>query len=231
MHHQSKALTAIKQQGILPMFFNANATVSTNILKALYRAGMRVIEFTNRGAEALDVYKRLKAERDESFPDMLIGVGTIKTVDDAHKFIDAGTDFVVAPGTIAEVGRVVVQAGLLWSPGCMTVTEIMVAEENGSQLIKLFPGSLLGPSYIGAVREIFPKISFMPTGGVEPERDSISAWFKAGACAVGMGSKLVSKPLMETERYDTIEERARQVLDIITNYRRQEAEKAVIAGQ
>jgi 2-dehydro-3-deoxyphosphogluconate aldolase/(4S)-4-hydroxy-2-oxoglutarate aldolase len=208
------------------MFFNANASVSINIVKALYRAGMRVIEFTNRGAEALEVYKKLKAERDAHCPGMLIGVGTIKTVDDAHTFIDAGADFIIAPGTIAEVGRVVVQAGLLWSPGCMTVTEIMVAEDNGSQLIKLFPGSLLGPSYIGAVKEIFPKVSFMPTGGVEPERDSISAWFKAGACAVGMGSKLVSKPLMDAEHYEAIEERAKHVLHIITHYRKGEAERA-----
>ena len=228
MPKKSDSLAAIKQQGILPMFFNANETVGVNILKALYRGGMRVIEFTNRGPEALKVYKALKAARDAAFPDLFIGVGTIKTVDDAHTFIDAGADFIVAPGTIPEVGRVVVQAGLLWSPGCMTVTEIMLAEENGSQLIKLFPGNVLGPSYIGAVREIFPKVSFMPTGGVEPERDSIASWFKAGACAVGMGSKLVSKPLMESERYDTIEERAKQVLNIIINYRKPEAEKVAV---
>ena len=225
MPTQFEALKAIKQQGILPMFFNANASVSINILQALYRSGMRVIEFTNRGAEALQVYKKLKAERDAHFPDMLIGVGTIKTVDDAHTFIDAGADFIVAPGTIAEVGKIVVQAGLLWSPGCMTVTEIMVAEDNGSKLIKLFPGNLLSPSYIGSVKEIFPNVCFMPTGGVEPERDSIASWFKAGAVAVGMGSKLVSKPLMDAERYDTIEERSKHVLDIIAHYRKTEAEK------
>jgi 2-dehydro-3-deoxyphosphogluconate aldolase / (4S)-4-hydroxy-2-oxoglutarate aldolase len=203
MPTQFEALNAIKHQGILPMFFNANASVSIKILHALHRSGMRVIEFTNRGAEALD---------------------------DAHTFIDAGADFIVAPGTIAEVGKVVVQAGLLWSPGCMTVTEIMVAEDNGSKLIKLFPGNLLSPSYIGSVKEIFPNVCFMPTGGVEPERDSIASWFKAGAVAVGMGSKLVSKPLMDAERYDTIEERAKHVLEIIAHYRKAEAEKAHAAS-
>jgi 2-dehydro-3-deoxyphosphogluconate aldolase/(4S)-4-hydroxy-2-oxoglutarate aldolase len=126
---------------------------------------------------------------------------------------------------IPEVGKIVVEAGLLWSPGCMTVSEIMVAEQVGSQLIKLFPGNLLGPSYIGAIKEIFPGLAFMPTGGVELERDNITAWFKAGACAVGMGSKLVSKPLMESEKYDTIEERARFAINLVTNYRKPEAEK------
>jgi 2-dehydro-3-deoxyphosphogluconate aldolase/(4S)-4-hydroxy-2-oxoglutarate aldolase len=225
MPTQFEALAAIKEQGILPMYFNADENVSINILKTLYHAGMRVIEFTNRGAEALQVFKQLKATRDAGMKDMMIGVGTIKTEDDAYKFIDAGADFIVAPGTIPEVGKIVVGAGLLWSPGCMTVTEIMLAEQAGSQLIKLFPGNVLSPSYIGAVKEIFPGLAFMPTGGVEPERDNISAWFKAGACAVGMGSKLVSKPLMENERYDTIEERAKQVLTIIANYRKPEAEK------
>ena len=129
---------------------------------------------------------------------------------------------------IPEVGKVAVEAGLLWSPGCMTVSEIMVAEQTGSQLIKLFPGNLLGPSYIVAIKEIFPGLAFMPTGGVELERDNINGWFKAGACAVGMGSKLVSKPLMENERYDTILERAKTALGIVANYRKPEAEKQAV---
>ena len=228
MPTQFEALTAIKQQGILPMFFNADKTISINILKTLYRAGMRVIEFTNRGAEALEVYKAIKTARDSFFPDMMIGVGTIKNVDDAHRFIDAGADFIVAPGVTPEVGKIVVQAGLLWSPGCMTVTEIMVAEENGSQLIKLFPGNFLSPSFIGSVKEIFPGVAFMPTGGVEPERDSIASWFKAGAVAVGMGSKLVSKAIMENEEYSLLEEKAKHVLDVIVSYRKAEAEKTAI---
>ena len=228
MRTASEALAKIKEQGILPMFSHPTEAINVNALKALYRAGMRVMEFTNRNDGALDTFKKLIATRDAEMKDMLIGVGTIKTPDDAHNFINAGADFIIAPGMIPEVGKIVVDAGMLWSPGCMTVTEIMIAEQTGSQLIKLFPGNLLGPSYIGAIREIFPKLAFMPTGGVELERDNISAWFKAGACAVGMGSKLVSKPLLEAERYDTIEERAKTALALIINYRKPEAEKETI---
>ncbi len=225
MHTPSEVLAAIKDQGVLPMFSHPDEKININVLNTLYRAGMRVIEFTNRNAGALDVFKKLVEARNASMKNLLIGVGTIKTVDDVHKFIDAGADFIIAPGMIPEVGKITVDAGLLWSPGCMTVTEIMIAEQTGSQLIKLFPGNILGPSYIGAVKEIFPGLAFMPTGGVELDRDNIAAWFKAGACAVGMGSKLVSKPLMESERYDTIEERARLALNLVINYRKPEAER------
>ncbi len=225
MRTQSETLAAIQEQGILPMFSSSNPAVCVNVLKALHHSGMKVVEFTNRCPEALQNFQQVKAARDSNMQDMLLGVGTIKTVDDLRKYIDAGADFIVCPGMIPEVGKMAVDAGLLWIPGCMTVTEIMIAEQTGSQLIKLFPGSILTPAYISAVKEIFPGLYFMPTGGVELDRDNISAWFKAGACAVGMGSKLVSKPLMESEHYDTIEERAKQVLAIIANYRKPEAAK------
>ncbi len=222
---QFEVLAKIKEQGVLPMYSTPSDAVSVKVLHALYNAGMRVIEYTNRLPESLNNFKKLKEERDANLKDMLLGVGTIKTVDDAHNYIAAGADFIICPGMLPEVGKIVVEAGLLWSPGCMTVSEITVAEQTGSKLIKLFPGNLLGPSYIGAIKEIFPGLAFMPTGGVELERDNIATWFKAGACAVGMGSKLVSKPLMEAEKYDTIEERAKLALNIVINYRKPEAEK------
>lgn len=225
MPTQSEVLAKIKEQGVVPMFSTAKEDVSIKVLHALYNGGIRVMEYTNRLPESLNNFKKLLAERNATMPDMLLGVGTVKTVDDLHKYIDAGAEFIICPGMIPEVGKISVDAGLLWSPGCMSVSEIMVAEQVGSQLVKLFPGNVLGPSYLGAIKEIFPGLAFMPTGGVEPERESIASWFKAGACAVGMGSKLVSKPLMESEKYDTIEERARQVLAIIANYRKPEAVK------
>jgi len=215
----------IREQGVLPMYSTASDAVSIRVLQALYKGGMRVVEYTNRLPESLENFKKLKAERDANLKDLLLGVGTVKTVDDAHAYIDAGADFVICPGTIPEVGKIVVDAGLLWSPGCMTVSEIMVAEQAGSQLIKLFPGDLLGPSYIGAIKDIFPKLAFMVTGGIDLERDSITNWFKAGACAVGMGSRLVSKPIIENEKFDVIETRAKQAIDIVVNYRKPEAVK------
>jgi len=209
----------------MPMYSTASDIVSIKILHALYDAGARVIEYTNRLPESLDNFKKMKAERDTTMKDMLLGAGTVKTVDDARNYINAGADFIICPGMIPEVGKVVIEAGLLWAPGCMTVSEMMVAEQVGCILVKLFPGNVLGPSYINAVKEVLPKLSFMPTGGVELERDNIGTWFKAGACAVGIGSKLLSKPLIENEKYDTMRDRTRQALDIVVNYRKPEAVK------
>lgn len=221
----SEALAKIKEQGVLPMYSTASDVVSIKILHALYNGGARAIEYTNRLPESLENFKKLKAERDAHMKGLLLGAGTVKTVEDAHNYIAAGADFIICPGVIPEVGKIVVGAGLLWAPGCMTVSEMMVAEQLGCILVKLFPGNVLGPSYINSVKEVMPKLAFMPTGGVELERDNIASWFKAGACAVGIGSKLLSKPLIESEKYDTMQERVRQALDIVVNYRKPEAIK------
>lgn len=207
----------IIDQGMLPLYYHDDATVSLEVAKALYRAGVRAIEYTNRGANALQNFQHLLAQRNQEMPDMLLGIGTIKNVEQAHAFIQAGADFIICPGMIPSVGKAVQQAGKLWIPGCMTTSEIMLAEQEGARFIKLFPGSLLGPSYVAAIKELFPAISFMPTGGVELEEANIRAWFAAGVKAVGMGSKLITKTLLEQGDYATISSLAKQVCDTINN--------------
>lgn len=135
----------IVQQGMLPLYYHADADVSIAVAKALYRAGIRVLEYTNRGESAARNFELLKIERDHSMPGLLLGVGTIKTPEDARKFIDIGADFLISPGTIPSIGIRCNAAAKLWIPGCMTATEIILAEELGARLIKLFPGNILGP--------------------------------------------------------------------------------------
>jgi 2-dehydro-3-deoxyphosphogluconate aldolase/(4S)-4-hydroxy-2-oxoglutarate aldolase len=101
----------------------------------------------------------------------------------------------------------------------MTPTDIIAAENAGIKFIKLFPGNLLGPEFMSSIKEIFPKLVFMPTGGVDTTKESIEGWFKAGVSAVGMGSKLVSKKLMETHDYAAIEQSAAAVLSLIKSIR------------
>jgi 2-dehydro-3-deoxyphosphogluconate aldolase/(4S)-4-hydroxy-2-oxoglutarate aldolase len=133
-----------------------------------------------------------------------LGVGTIKSVTDAEQFISAGADFIVCPIVNVEVARLVHKHELLWIPGCMTPTEIFKAESNGAALVKIFPGNILGPSFIAAIKELFPQILFMPTGGVEINKENLLAWFNAGVCAVGIGSKLISKSSLDNREYDKI---------------------------
>lgn len=191
MTKRNDVLDAIQQQGMLPLFYHAHEQESIAIVQTLYANGIRVFEFTNRGEQALSVFKALIAVRDKEMPGLYLGIGTIKTVDQAQDFIDAGADFIVAPTVNTQVGECAHQAGLLWVPGCMTPTEIALAQQAGAGLIKLFPANILGPSFLTAIRALFKGQLFMPTGGVDLEIGNLSAWFKAGVCAVGMGSKLI----------------------------------------
>jgi 2-dehydro-3-deoxyphosphogluconate aldolase/(4S)-4-hydroxy-2-oxoglutarate aldolase len=104
---------------------------------------------------------------------------------------------------------------MLWVPGCMTPSEIIQAETMGARMIKLFPGNILGPGFLSAIKEIFPGLLFMPTGGVELDKDNIGGWFKAGVCAVGMGSKLITKQLLEEQNYQQIATDTVKALEII----------------
>ncbi|MFM9074141.1 MAG: bifunctional 4-hydroxy-2-oxoglutarate aldolase/2-dehydro-3-deoxy-phosphogluconate aldolase, partial [Bacteroidota bacterium] len=201
MHNQEQVSAAIIQQGMLPLYFNADAHKSVAVMRAIYQAGIRAMEYTNRGAAAYENFKLMVEVRNLELKDLMLGVGTIKTMPDAGKFMDAGADFLVSPGLVKNIARFAVINKFFYAPGCMTPSEINSAENIGIKFIKLFPGNLLGPEFLSSIREIFPALHVMPTGGVEPTAESIGAWFKAGVSAVGMGSKLVSKKLMETDDY------------------------------
>ncbi len=200
---------------LLPLYFYPDTQVSIDILKVLYSAGIKAVEYTNRGAAALNNFKAMLQVRDAEMPDMLLGIGTIKTAEVAQSYIDAGADFLISPATLPEVAQVAAKANILWIPGSMTVTEIVVAEQLGCKIVKLFPGNMLGPGFVSAIKDLFPGMLFMPTGGVEVEEKNIKEWFRSGVCAVGLGSKLVSKTAMENKDYDGIKALTLQALDII----------------
>ena len=215
MDTKNELLKLIPEQGILPLYFYPDIEVSVQVLKALYNAGIRVVEYTNRGEEALNNFKKMREVCDKELEGMYLGAGTIKNAGTAQTFIDAGADYIVCPGLVEEVADVAKKINILWIPGCMTPSEIIQAENMGAKMIKLFPGNILGPAFMSAIKELFPSLLFMPTGGVNLDKENITAWFKAGVCAVGMGSKLISKNLLEKKNYKEIEALTKQALDII----------------
>ncbi|NML21148.1 bifunctional 4-hydroxy-2-oxoglutarate aldolase/2-dehydro-3-deoxy-phosphogluconate aldolase [Pseudoflavitalea sp. G-6-1-2] len=219
MDKNKAIIKMIKGQGLIPLYFHPDTQTCIDVMKALYAGGVRVVEFTNRGAEALDNFEAMLKVRDKECHELLLGIGTIKTKKDAKAFMKAGADFIIAPGIIEEVAETVHKEDMLWIPGCMTTTEIMKAEQAGASLIKLFPGNLLGPGFMSAIRELFPELLFMPTGGVEAEKGNLSAWFKSGVCAVGMGSKLITKSVLEEKKYDELTAAAKQALQLISEVR------------
>jgi 2-dehydro-3-deoxyphosphogluconate aldolase / (4S)-4-hydroxy-2-oxoglutarate aldolase len=215
MEKKEKALQIITNQGLLPLFFYRDPEVSLGIVKTLYKAGIRTLEYTNRGKEALDNFAFLKNEIVCTCPDMQLGIGTIKTAAEAALFIEAGADYIVAPVVNPEVGEIAHKAGLLWIPGCMTPTEINLARQHNAALIKIFPADLLGPGYISQVRDLFPGQLFIPTGGVEIDAKNIKSWFKSGVSAIGMGSRLISYEILDSRAYDVLLSRTELALKLI----------------
>ncbi|MDB5133638.1 MAG: bifunctional 4-hydroxy-2-oxoglutarate aldolase/2-dehydro-3-deoxy-phosphogluconate aldolase [Mucilaginibacter sp.] len=219
MKNKQAVLDSILKQGMLPLFFYEDAEVSLQVVRTLYKAGVRVMEYTNRAKEAYENFVVLKVAQEREMPDLYLGIGTIKTGEDAIKYVNAGADFIVAPTVNTDVAEVTNRHEGLWIPGCMTPTEIHLAQQNGAALIKIFPANVLGPGYITAVSDVFRGQLFMPTGGVELNKDNISGWFKAGVAAVGMGSKLITKEVLQNKLYDQLYTNTVNTLQLIQSSR------------
>lgn len=215
MRKKKLATELLLHQKLLPLYYHDNPVTSVSILRALYNAGIRIVEYTNRGDHALKNFRAMKKIAKKELAGLMIGVGTIKNKKEARQFIAAGADFIVCPTMNALVGKEVKVAGLLWIPGCMTPSEIAQAEIAGATIVKLFPGNLLGPSYVRSVQKVFPALQFIPTGGVEYEKENIRNWFDSGVVAIGMGSKLITKELVQLQDYESISRQVIQTLQWI----------------
>ncbi|MVM28893.1 bifunctional 4-hydroxy-2-oxoglutarate aldolase/2-dehydro-3-deoxy-phosphogluconate aldolase [Spirosoma sp. HMF4905] len=185
-------LNLVVNHPIVPVFYHPDVEHAQAIVQACYDGGLRVFEFTNRGDKALAVFTQLASYVRENCSEMALGIGTILTADDAKKFIAAGADFVVQPVTTPTVGDVCRVQGVPWMPAGSTLNEIYQATLLGADLVKVFPGNVVGPGFIKAIKGPMPSLKLMVTGGVEPTSESLTAWFKAGVTAVGIGSQLFS---------------------------------------
>jgi len=210
----------IFKDGMIPLFYNKDKEEAKNIARALANAGCHVLEFTNRGEGALEVFSSLINIAPEVFPELIIGAGTIIDAPTAALFIANGANFIVGPSFNEEIARLCNLRRIPYIPGAATVNEILKAEEFGAELIKIFPGSTIGgPKFVEALLGPCPKTKVMPTGGVSVDEENIKAWFKAGVACIGMGSQLVSKKAMAEKDYKSIEENAAKALEIIRKVR------------
>ncbi len=220
MYKQEEIIAQIIEQGVLPLYYHADERISIDILKALYAAGIRSVEYTNRGEAALANFTAMKKLCETELAGMMLGVGTIKNSAMAKTFIDAGADYIICPGFVESVAETAQLHNLLWIPGCMTPSEIISAEHKGAKLVKLFPGNILGMDFMKAIKDLFPKLLFMPTGGVDNTKENIKGWFNAGVCAVGMGSKLIGNEVMENKKYEWLTAETKQVMAIIKDLKK-----------
>lgn len=209
----------MESTGLVPLFYHSNLDLCKKVLKACYKGGARLLEFTNRGDYAHEVFGELNRFAERELPEMILGVGSVTDGGTASLYLQLGANFVVTPVLREDIAIVCNRRKVLWSPGCGSLTEIARAEELGAEIIKVFPGSHLGPEFVRAVKGPCPWTSIMPTGGVSATKENLSAWFDAGATCVGMGSKLITKEFLTQEKFDDLEEHISNTLDLIRKIR------------
>jgi 2-dehydro-3-deoxyphosphogluconate aldolase/(4S)-4-hydroxy-2-oxoglutarate aldolase len=213
-------LTKIVDLGLVPVFYNGDVEVAKQIVAACSKGGAKVVEFTNRGDFAYQVFGELVKHFEKEDPEIILGVGSVCDPGTAALYINNGANFVVGPVLNPDVAKVCNRRKIAYSPGCGSASEISYAEELGVEIVKVFPGSSVGgPAFVKSVLGPNPWTRIMPTGGVDATRESIEGWFRAGVTCVGMGSKLVRKDLVAAGDFDAIAEKVAQVLAWIREVR------------
>lgn len=206
--------------GMVPVFYHKDPEVAKQVVKACYDGGVRAFEFTNRGDFAHEVFEQVVKFAAVECPDMAIGVGSVGDPATAALFIQLGACFVVGPLFNPEVSRICNRRNIPYTPGCGTVSEIGAAQETGCDLCKVFPGDVLGPKFVKGLMAPMPWSKIMVTGGVEPTRENIAAWFAAGVFCVGMGSKLFPKDRVAASDWKYITDKCREALSYVAEVRK-----------
>lgn len=211
-----QVLKAITDTGMVPVFYNSDAQLSKQVMKACYEGGVRVFEFTNRGDFASEVFIELIKYAQKECPEMILGIGSIVDAPTAALYMQYGANFIVGPYLNAEVAKVCNRHLVPYVPGCGSVTELGYAHELGCDLTKIFPaGNVGGPSFVKNIKGPLPWANIMATGAVEPTEENISSWFKAGVMCVGMGSQLFPSEVLSAGDWSAITDKCKYALDVI----------------
>ncbi|MDA1279731.1 MAG: bifunctional 4-hydroxy-2-oxoglutarate aldolase/2-dehydro-3-deoxy-phosphogluconate aldolase [Chloroflexi bacterium] len=215
-----QALNAVHEIGVVPVFYNGDIATVQNIARACVNGGIRVLEFTNRGDHAWEVFTALDRFCAAELPAAILGAGSVLDAGTASMYISSGASFIVGPVTNPDVAKVCNRRKVGYVPGCGTASEISAAEELGVDIVKIFPGSAVGgPGFVKDVLAPMPWSSIMPTGGVDITEESLRPWFEAGVVAVGMGSKLVSADIVKNGDWATLEQRSKDTVALIKSIR------------
>jgi 2-dehydro-3-deoxyphosphogluconate aldolase/(4S)-4-hydroxy-2-oxoglutarate aldolase len=215
-------LAAMMDQGVIPVFYDADPELCRNVIQACANGGAKCIEFTNRGDFAPHVFLELARYFGQADSSVILGVGSVVDAPTAALYIASGTKFVVGPLLNADVARLCNRRGVPYSPGCGSATEIGDAQELGCEIVKVFPGgSVGGPEFVKSVLGPMPWTKIMPTGGVDPSEDSLRKWFGAGIVACGIGSNLITKKLLEARDFAGIEARVREAVGLVRRIRQE----------
>ena len=214
-----QVLLAMKETGIVPVFYNSDVEVSKKVLKACYDGGIRLFEVTNRGDFAHEVFGELVKYANAELPGMIMGAGSVVDPGTAALFIQLGANFIVGPVFNPAVVPVCNRRLIPYCPGCGSVSEVSTAQEAGCDVCKVFPGDVLGPAFVNDLRGPMPWSQVMVTGGVKPEKANLEGWFKAGVTCVGMGSNLFPKDAITAGDWGRITALCRETVETIKTLR------------
>jgi len=213
-------LAAMMEQGVIPVFYHPDFEVCREVIQACADGGAKCVEFTNRGDFAAHLFLDLARHFAKADVGVILGVGSVVDAPTAALYIASGARFVVGPVLNAEIAKLCNRRKIPYSPGCGTASEISQAEELGCEIVKIFPGgSVGGPEFVKAILGPMPWTRIMPTGGVDTSEASLKAWFGAGVAAVGIGSNLIAKELLEKKDYAGIARRVRETIATIRTIR------------
>ncbi len=211
---------AIAEIGAVPVYHASDVDDAVAIARACVGGGMRVVEFTNRGDHAHEVFAALHKTVSSELPEAILGAGTVLDPATAALYVNSGARLIVGPNTNAEVARLCNRRKVAYIPGCGMASEISYAEELGCEIVKLFPAQASGgPGFVKDLLGPMPWSSIMPTGGIGVERDTLREWFAAGVTAVGLGSSLITRDIVTRRTWDELERRCRDVVTAIREIR------------
>lgn len=184
---KSDVIVELKKQGVIAVIRGNSLEEGMKISSACIDGGLKAIEMAYTNSNASEIIKELNRQYAND-PTVCIGAGTVLDAPTARLAILSGAKYIVSPSFDKETAILCNRYSIPYIPGCMTITEIVTAMEAGCEMIKLFPGSVFGPNYIGAIQAPLPHASIMVTGGVKLE--NIEQWFHGGVDAVGIGGEL-----------------------------------------
>lgn len=204
---RAAALQTIEDTGVVGIIRLKDPSRLPGVVDALAEGGVRALEITMTVPGAVDLIRQTAKTLPSGF---LLGAGTVLDVETARRVVDAGARFIVSPVMRVELIEAARELDVPILPGCLTPTEILTAWEAGADIIKVFPATALGPTYLRDVHGPLPDVKLMPTGGVSVE--NAGDWIRAGAVAVGVGSALLDAADLAAGRYDSVLERAKRIV-------------------
>lgn len=205
-------LNRMIHEGLVPVFYHADPEVACRVAGACAAAGVTLFEFTNRGDQAIEVFQSLVQHCRKQLPEVIVGAGSVVEESTAALFAGQGANFIVGPSFNDRVARFCNRRKLAYIPGCATASEIGEAEEAGVEIAKLFPCDAAGgPGFVKALLGPSPWTRTLATGLEVVNRETVTAWFKAGVSALGVGKELISKEAVESADYAAITRRAVEI--------------------